>query len=60
MTKHPLDHDHGGSSERLKKFTEVERSEQPSDASKALQQRAKDEAGSRLGKYTDIERGKES
>lgn len=60
MAKHPLDHDRGGSSERLKQFTEVERSGKPSDASKALQQRAKGEPDSRLEKYTEIARGKES
>ena len=59
MTKHPLDHDRGSSSERLKKFTELDKAEQPSQASKTLQQRPRDEPDSRLEKYTDIERGKE-
>jgi hypothetical protein len=60
MSKHPLDHERGGSDERLKKFTDVERAGQPSDAAKTLQQRAKNEADSRLGHYTKIERGEES
>lgn len=56
MSKHPLDHERGGSSERLKKFTEVERGEQPSEASKALQRRPRGESEKRLEKFTKIER----
>jgi len=59
MSKHPLDHDHSGSSERSKRFAEKEHSDQPSSAAKTLQQRAKNEADSRLEKFTKIERGVE-
>jgi len=56
MSKHPLDHDHSASSERLERFVEAERGAKPSDAAKALQQRAKNEVDSRLEKFTEIER----
>lgn len=57
MTRHPLDHDHGASTGRLKKFIEVERANAPRPASKTLQQRAHEDAGTRLEKFTRIERG---
>lgn len=60
MSKHPLDHGRGGSISRMERFVQVERAEKPSDASKKLQQRAKNETGSRLDKFIRIERGVES
>ncbi|MCB1406641.1 MAG: hypothetical protein KDK01_10380 [Rhodobacteraceae bacterium] len=57
MSKHPLDHGHDGSTARMERFTELERSDKPSEAAKKLQQRAKNEPDSRLEKFTRIERG---
>lgn len=59
MSKHPLDHDHSGSTSRLDRFTDLERAKKPSEAAKALQRRAKDLEDSRLEKFTKIERGAE-
>ncbi len=57
MSKHPLDHDHDPSAARMAQFTALERAKRPSDAAKALQQRAKELDDSRLEKFTKIERG---
>jgi hypothetical protein len=56
MSKHPLDHDRGASSSRLAKFAAVERSEQPSAASKTLQQRPRTQSETRAKQFARIER----
>ena len=56
MSKHPLDHDHGESKGRLQKFTEAERAEKPSRATKELQQRERTKGDARLRNFTQIER----
>ena len=56
MSKHPLDHQTATSTSRLERFAQQERAAKPSEATKALQQRAHSEADTRLQKYTKIER----
>lgn len=60
MSKHPLDHDHGASTARLKKFLEVERAKHPSAATKALQQRERPKGSAVLKAFARIERGAQS
>ena len=59
MSKHPLDHGHAPSGERLERYTEIERSEHPSKATETLQKRTPEDGDSRLEKYTEIERRSE-
>ncbi len=56
MPKHPLDHDHSGSTGRLAKYAKVERDEKPRQATKDLQQRERAKGDARLKAYTTIEK----
>ncbi|WP_417597877.1 hypothetical protein [Pararhodobacter oceanensis] len=65
MSKHPLDHRHGASSQRAQRFAEAERANRPSLASKTLHRRAKPmdakpEGDARLQRFLNIERRAEA
>lgn len=57
MSKHPLDRDRSKASARCERFAQVERSQRPTAAAKALQQRPRIKTGLRLEKFAMIERG---
>lgn len=56
MSKHPVDHARGASSNRLARFAEVERAERPSEASKTLQRRAQTQGSARTKAFARIEK----
>jgi len=57
MSKHVLDRQRSATSERLKKFLEIERGDKPSTSARALQTRARSPKAPKLAIYTAIERG---